>query len=338
MDRYRLEARCQWTHNCLSARCKVAPLGGRMNGLRILLLGPVELWVGERQAALGGPKQRTLLALLALASGQTVSRDRAAEALWGELLPDGRAQRLHTTVSRLRAALREAGGPPEVIETTETGYRLAIDPDQVDVARAAGSLHTARELRSAGRPGDASAVARDALELWRGAPLADLLDNGWARDHLRRLEDLKLSLLDEEFDGRLTLGMSPGLVEDLEVACASAPLRERLHAQLMLALNARGRRVDALHEYDRVRRRLSEELGIDPGAVLRQAHQTVLAEEPDGRRMPVSPHRRRPTRRGRRKIAIAALFAGAVAATAGVLLAEGEPRAPTSVRVSAGAL
>ena len=125
-----------------------------MNGLRILLLGPVELWVGQRQATLGGPKQRTLLALLALASGQTVSRDRAAEALWGELLPEGHAQRLHTAVSRLRAALREVGGPPEVIETTQTGYRLAIDPDHVDVARAAGSLHTARELRSACRPRD----------------------------------------------------------------------------------------------------------------------------------------------------------------------------------------
>jgi DNA-binding SARP family transcriptional activator/streptogramin lyase len=309
-----------------------------VNALRILLLGPVELWVGQRRATLGGPKQRTLLALLALASGQTVSRDRAVEALWGELLPEGHAQRLHTVVSRLRAALREAGGPPEVIETRETGYRLAIDPGQVDIARAAGSLHKARELRSAGRPREASALAREALELWRGAPLADLLDNGWAGDHLRRLQDLKLSLLEEEFDARLTLGVSPGLVEDLEIACASAPLRERLHAQLMLALNATGRRADALHEYDRVRRRLSEELGIDPGAVLRQAHQTVLAEEPDGRRMPVSENRRQAARRGRRMIVIAALFAGAVAATAGVLLANGGPRAPASVRLNAGAL
>ncbi|TML97754.1 MAG: hypothetical protein E6G05_13875, partial [Actinobacteria bacterium] len=340
-DRYGLGGCFQRAHNHLSAAVRSLLVAAAVNELRILLLGPVELWVGERQAALGGPKQRTLLALLALASGQTVSRDRAAEALWGELLPDGHAQRLHTAVSRLRAALREAGGPPEVIETTQTGYRLAIDPDHVDVAHAAGSLHQARELRSAGRRAEASAAARDALELWRGAPLADLLDNGWAGDHLRRLEDLKLSLLEEEFDDRLTLGMSPGLVEDLEMACASAPLRERLHAQLMLALNATGRRADALHEYDRVRRRLSEELGIDPGAVLREAHHTVLAEEPEARRMPVSRHRRRPTRRGRRgrrMIVIAALFAGAVAATAGVLLADGGPREPRSVRLSAGAL
>src|SRR5204863_8495487 len=113
----------------------------------------------------------------------------------------------------------------------------------------------------------ASAVAGGALGLWRGPPLADLLDNGWAGDSLRRLEELRLSLLEEEFDCRLELGSSPGLVEELATACASAPLRERLHGQLIIALNADGRRADALNEYDRVRRRLSEELGIDPGAV-----------------------------------------------------------------------
>src|SRR5205814_5085817 len=85
-----------------------------VNAVRILLLGPVELWVGDRRAMLGGPKQRTLLALLALEPGQTVSRDRAAEALWGEVVPYGHGQRLHTVVSRLRAAMREAGGPSGV--------------------------------------------------------------------------------------------------------------------------------------------------------------------------------------------------------------------------------
>jgi DNA-binding SARP family transcriptional activator len=127
----------------------------------------VELWVDVRQASLGGPKQRTLLALLALEPGQAVSRDCAAEALWGESLPEGHAQRLHTVVSRLRAALGQAGGSPDVVETTATGYRLRIDPAQVDVARAAAALHQARELRAAGRPIEAAAAARDALALWR---------------------------------------------------------------------------------------------------------------------------------------------------------------------------
>src|SRR5213078_1847582 len=97
--------------------------------LRILVLGPVELWVGQRQAALGGPKQRMLLALLALEAGQSVSRDRAAEALWGSSVPEGHAQRLHTVVSRLRAAVREAGGVADLVETTERGYRLRAGPD-----------------------------------------------------------------------------------------------------------------------------------------------------------------------------------------------------------------
>lgn len=309
-----------------------------VNVVRILLLGPVELWVGGRRAALGGPKQRTLLALLALDLGQPVSRDRAAEALWGESLPPGHAQRLHTVVSRLRAALRQTGGSPDVVETTETGYRLRIDPGQVDAARAAAALHEARELRAAGQPAEAAAAARDALELWRGPPLEDLLDNGWAGERLRRLEDLKLSLLEEEFDYRLTFDPSPALVEEIEAACASAPLREKLHAQLMLALGACGRRADALHEYDRVRRRLSEELGIEPGAVLRDAHRVVLTVEPDARWVPVSRGRRRAALRGRWIVLVGVLAAGAVAATAGLLLAGGGRREPAVVRLHAGAL
>ncbi len=310
-----------------------------VNVMRILLLGPVELWVGERQAALGGRKQRTLLALLALERGEVVSRDRAAEVLWGETLPEGHAQRLHTVVSRLRAAVRAGGGPAGVVETAEVGYRLRVDDSEVDTARAAAALHQARELRRTGRPAEASAAAREALDLWRGPPLADLLDNGWAGDHLRRLADLRLSLLEEEFDSRLALGASPGLVEDLEAACAEAPLRERLHAQLMLALDATGRRADALHAYDRVRRRLSDELGIEPGATLREAHRAVLGDESAGHPPPIARIPRRAARRVRRALVIAAVFAGAVAATAGVLVANGgggDQRA--SLRVAAGEL
>ena len=312
-----------------------------LNAVRILLLGSVQLWVGERQAALGGPKQRTLLALLALEPGQAVSRDRAAEALWGESLPAGHTQRLHTVVSRLRAALGQAGGSPDVVETTATGYRLQIDPGQVDAARAAAALHQARELRAAGRPVEAEAAVRDALELWRGPPLEDLLDNGWAGESLRRLEDLKLSLLEEEFDCRLTFDASPRLVEELETASASAPLRERLHAQLMLALDASGRRADALHEYDRIRHRLSEELGIDPGPLLGEAHRAVLTEERDERRILVAPSRSSATRMGHRTILIAVgvTAAAALVATAGALLANGgRGQARAALRTHAGEL
>jgi DNA-binding SARP family transcriptional activator/streptogramin lyase len=297
-----------------------------VDAVRILLLGPVELWVGDRRAALGGPKQRTMLALLALEPGQVVSRDRATQALWGELLPSGRSQRLHTIASRLRAALREAGGDPGVVETTEIGYRLRIDPSQVDVTQTAAGLRQARDLRAAGRPADASAAARGALDLWRGPPLADLADNGWAGDDLRRLEELRLSLLEEEFECRLALGASPALVEELGAACASAPLRERLHAQLMLALNASGRRADALHEYDRVRHRLSEELGINPGPILREAQRAVLRDEPDRRAVSVARGSRWTVPRGRRTILIAAVVAAAAAATAGVLFVNGGPK------------
>jgi DNA-binding SARP family transcriptional activator/streptogramin lyase len=315
-------------------------LGGHVERERILLLGPVELWVGARQAALGGPNQRTLLALLALHPGDTVSRDRVAEALWGESPPEGYPQRLHTIVSRLRAAVREAGGRSDVVETTEIGYRLPIDTSRVDAAQAAAALREARDLRAAGRLVEASAAARKALDLWRGPPLADLADNGWASDDLRRLEELKLSLLEEEFECRLTMEASPGLVEELETACASAPLRERLHAQLMLSLNASGRRADALHEYDRIRHRLSEELGIDTGPLLREAHRTVLTDERDERRILVRRSRSPVTRKGRRTILIAAsVGVAALVATAGALLANGgQGQAHAALRTQAGEL
>lgn len=307
--------------------------------MRIRLLGPVELWVGARQAALGGPNQRTLLALLALHPGETVSRDRAAEALWGESPPEGYPQRLHTIVSRLRAAVREAGGRSDVVETTETGYRLRIDPSRVDATEAASALRQARDMRVAGRLVAASGVARDALDLWRGPPIIDLADNGWASDDLRRLEELKLSLLEEDFDCRLSLGASAGLVEELETACAAAPLRERLHAQLMLALDASGRRADALHEYDRMRHRLSEELGIDPGPLLREAHRTVLADERAERGILV-PEPQLGDSPGRRTVLIAAgVTAAGLVATAGVLLAHGgRDQARAALRTHAGEL
>ncbi len=294
-----------------------------MDAVRILLLGPVQLWVSQQRAVLGGPKQRTLLALLALEPGQAVSRDRVAEALWGESLPRGWQQRLHTIVSRLRASLRQIGGDPSIVETTAMGYRLRIDHSQVDATEAAAALHQARNLRAAGQLAEASAVARKALDLWRGPPLADLADNGWASDDLRRVGELKLSLLEEDFDSRLTLGASSALVEEIEAACVSAPLRERLHAQLMLALDANGRRADALHEYDRVRHRLSEELGINPGPVLHEAHRAVLNDESGGRRMPLARSRRWPVLRARYTILIAAALTAAAAATVGVLLANG---------------
>jgi DNA-binding SARP family transcriptional activator/streptogramin lyase len=306
--------------------------------LRILLLGPVELWVGERRAVLGGPKQRAMLALLALDPGQTVSRDRAVEALWGDSDPESHARRLHTVVSRLRTALREAGGSADVLDTTKTGYRLRIDPGQVDAVRAAQALRQVRDLRSVGRQDEASAVARDALSLWHGPPLADLLDNGWAGDDLRRLEDLKLSLLEDEFESRLALGPSPGLADELAAACASAPLRERLHASLILALNASGRRADALHEYDRIRRRLSEELGITPGAVLREAHQIVVAGAPDATSTPTAPSRRPFPRPTLRTVAIGAVAVAVVAATAAALLAREGRRGVGAVRLPAGSL
>ena len=150
---------------------------------------------------------------------------------------------------------------------------------------------------------EAAAAARDALELWRGPPLR-ILDNGWAGESLRRLEDLKLSLLEEEFACRLTSTRRPVWLKSSRLHARRRRCASDLHAQLIHALDSSGRRTDALHAYDRVRRRLSEELGIEPGAVLREAHRAVVLEDPDTRRVPVSRGRRRAAWRGRKKAAI----------------------------------
>jgi DNA-binding SARP family transcriptional activator/streptogramin lyase len=305
-----------------------------VNGLRILLLGPIELWVDERQATLGGPKQRALLAVLALEPGTVVSRDRASEVLWGDAPAE--SQRLHTVVSRLRTAVRDAGGSPDVIETTDAGYRLLADGAQIDSVRAARELRNAREFRGAGDMRAAARAAAEALARWRGEPLADLNDSGWASADRRRLDDLRLSLQEEEFDARLALGESRTVIEQLEAACASAPLRERLHAQLLLALSAAGRRTDALDQYDRFRRTLSEELGIEPGAAVRAAHQAALDEDVEP---PSEPARRRRAGRVRTPFVLGALAVGSLGAAAVLLLrGSGASPAPTPLQARSGTL
>jgi DNA-binding SARP family transcriptional activator/streptogramin lyase len=300
-----------------------------VDGVRIQLLGPVELWVGDEQAALGGPKQRTLLAALALEAGHTVSRDRLAEALWGINVPDAYPSRLHTIASRLRAAVRDAGGPPEIIESSETGYRLSEDVT-VDAAAAAASLARTRDLRSDGKQPAAARACAEALALWHGDPLSDLQADEWAGGALRHFEDMKLALLEEWFDARLEAGESKGLVDDLQSACAAAPLRERMHAQLMLALVAAGRRPDALAVYDRIRRALAEELGIEPGVTLREAHAVAIGAD-DAPPLPRASRGRRPA-----VVGIAALVTVAAMGAARLLVTS--PGEPTRSHYEAGAI
>ena len=239
------------------------------------LLGPLSVTCDGAPIALGGQKRRALLAVLLLDANHVVSRDRLIDALWGEDPPDTARNTIQVYVSQLRKLL-----PEGVLETAAPGYRLAIEPDSVDLFE---FVRLSEEGRTALGAGDAARAADSlaaALALWRGAPLADLAWEPFAQTEIVRLEELQLTTLEDRIDADLALGRHGQLVGELERLVAEHPLRERFRAQLMLALYRSGRQADALAVYQRARRTLVDELGIEPGESLRQLERAILAHDP----------------------------------------------------------
>lgn len=239
--------------------------------LEFRVLGPLEVRSEGQVLDLGGQKQRALLALLLLADGNVVSTDRLVDSLWGERPPRTAVTSLHNFVSGLRKLLG-----PETIETRPPGYRLHVAPGAVDAARAGQLLEQAREAD----PATQAALLREALDLWNGTPLADLAFQSFSQPDIARLEELRLTVLERRIDADLRLGRRTDLVGELETLVAAYPLRERFAAHLMLALYRSGRQVEALDVFQRLRRDLVDELGIEPGPELRELHASVLRHEP----------------------------------------------------------
>ncbi|BCY12754.1 BTAD domain-containing putative transcriptional regulator [Actinoplanes sp. L3-i22] len=242
------------------------------------VLGPVEVLAGGRPAAIGEPRQRAVLAVLLLEAGRPVSRDTLIDRVWGEAAPPQARRSLYAHIARLRRALARAGGPGAAPLTRATGgYRLDVGPDQVDVLRFRDLLARSRE---AGRPGaDRAATLRAALALWRGDPLAGVAGS-WAdrmRDTLRQDHEQAVVAWAH---AELELGAAAVVLAPLTELVEERPLLEPAAAALILALHAAGRSADALDRFDRTRRLLRDELGIDPGPELRAAHRTVLRGEP----------------------------------------------------------
>ncbi len=173
-------------------------------------------------------------------------------------------------VSQLRKRLG-----PDLLVTRAPGYLLQIPPGAIDLDRFEALLHEARESE----PETAADKLREGLELFRGPPLADLADERFARSEVARLEELRLVANEERIEAELQLGRHAELVGELEALFAEHPLRERLCRQLMLALYRCGRQVEALETYQAARRRLVEDLGIDPGRELRELHQAILRQD-----------------------------------------------------------
>jgi YVTN family beta-propeller protein len=250
--------------------------------LEFRLLGPVEVRAGGSPLALGGRKPRSVLALLLLRPGEAVSRAALIDALWGERPPATAATALHGYVSQLRKALepgRDTGDSPAILVTRQPGYALIAQPDQIDSERFRRLAADGRERLAAGDAEGAAHVLRKALALWRGSALADLDGEEAVAADIARLEEERAAALGDRIDADLTLGRHQEVVGELEALIAVSPLQERPREQLMLALYRCGRQADALAAYRSARSTLVEEVGIEPGARLRELERQVLSQD-----------------------------------------------------------
>jgi predicted ATPase/DNA-binding SARP family transcriptional activator len=231
----------------------------------VRVFGLLEASVGGRPVPLGAVKPRALFAMLALHAGSVVSVGRLIDGLWGEDPPTTAPKLVQVYVSRLRHALAGVGYGGAIV-TRGRGYELRVDPDAVDAARF-------ERLVACGSP-------REALALWRGPPLDDLADEPFAATEIRRLEELRLTALELAIEHDLEAGRHREVVAELDSLVAAEPLRERLHAQRMLALYRVGRQADALDAYRHARAALVDAIGVEPGPELRRLQEAILVHDP----------------------------------------------------------
>ncbi|MEV4147502.1 BTAD domain-containing putative transcriptional regulator [Amycolatopsis sp. NPDC049691] len=249
--------------------------------MQFAILGPVEARRPDGTAvALGGPQLRGLLALLALDAGRFVSVERLIDGLYGDHPPEGAAEALQSQVSRLRRRLRDGGAPDGLVEFTPAGYRLAVEPEDVDVHR---FERLTAEARQTPDPARKRALFGEALALWRGPALDGLADAPRAA----RLAELRLAATEDRVEADLVLGRHDHVVAELRELTREHPLRERLAAQLVRALHGSGRSAEALTVFAETRERLADELGADPSPELADAHAAVLRAAAPARRVPV---------------------------------------------------
>ncbi|MFF1379967.1 BTAD domain-containing putative transcriptional regulator [Streptomyces sp. NPDC058308] len=245
------------------------------------LLGPVEAWRAGRRLALGGPKPRALLAALLLQPGRVVSAEALIDVLWGESPPDTARSLIQSYVSALRRAL-----PADVIETRPPGYLIHADADLVDRAAFLRLSAAGREAAAAGEHATAARLLSEALALWSGPALGGIGET--LRATADQLEEARQAALEERIAADLAqTGRETELVGELTALVATHPTRERLRAQLMLCLYRLGRQADALAVYAEGRDVLAEELGLDPGPVLRSMHEAILRA--DAALLPTAP-------------------------------------------------
>ncbi|MCK2221832.1 winged helix-turn-helix domain-containing protein [Actinomadura sp. ATCC 31491] len=247
--------------------------------MRFGVLGPLAVWTDAGEAVtVPGLKVRALLVDLLVHDGHPVSVDRLVDDLWGEEPPGNPAAALQVRVSQLRKALEDAeAGGKNLVVSRAPGYLLRPDAGAVDAVRFAELLARAE---AAGSPRTRAGLLGEALALWRGPAYADFADEEYTRTAILRLEEQRLSALEQHAEARLELGEHALLVGELGDLVARHPLRERLRAVHMRALYRVGRQSEALAGYAELRERLADELGLDPGPELVALHQAILEQDP----------------------------------------------------------
>lgn len=235
------------------------------------ILGPLEVEDDGRAVALGGPKQRALLAVLLLTPNRAVSVDRLIDVLWPSRPPATATNALQYHVSQLRKLLGDCA-----IVTQEPGYLIRLDTDQLDLLRFERLLAEADEAE----PARASRLLTEALELWRGEALAELADDQSSQAEIRRFEAARAAALELRIEADLALGRHAQLVPELEALVREHPLRERLTGALMRALYGAGRQAEALEVYRSARETFVAELGIEPSPALRELERAILSQDP----------------------------------------------------------
>jgi basic membrane lipoprotein Med (substrate-binding protein (PBP1-ABC) superfamily)/DNA-binding winged helix-turn-helix (wHTH) protein len=304
------------------------------------LLGPLEVVDGDRRVDLGGARQRALLILLLLHRNQVVSTERIVEELWSGDQPRTAHQIVRVYVSQLRKALEPGRGDddPRILLTHGAGYMLRAPPGEVDLDRLDRLRADSRELVAQGEADRAAASLREALALWRGPALHDVVYENFAQHEAKRLEELRLVTLEDLFDAVLAAGDDAAAVADLEALVAENPLRERLRGQLMLALYRAGRQAEALAVYAEGRRLLVDELGLEPAAGLSELQARILRHDPELESSPRPVFSRPPARsraRSRLWFGGAALVLAAAVGVALVTVLDGSTRAgPANKRVT----
>src|SRR5580658_7992868 len=246
--------------------------------MRFGLLGSLQV-LGETDQVIAVPaaKQRIILAALLLSADKIVSVDQLADALWGTSGPPNAAATVRTYVMRLRHVL---GQPGARITGQPPGYLVEIrSPAEFDVAEVSLLRSTALCAAKTGQWDRVSGLLRTALSMWRGAPLVDVPSDALYRSELPRLAELRLQLIEARVDADLRLGRSGEMVAELQSLVAEHPLREHFAAQLMLACYRSGRQGDSLQVYRDARTVLARELGMEPGAELREMHGRILGAD-----------------------------------------------------------